>query len=98
MERMQGRLRLLASLTSLATITLTVEEIKGYIPAQSPTLARRVTRSFEGSLIALRQTGEALLVTLAALAPWFIVLGILSLPTWWCVRWWRCSSRREEPS
>jgi hypothetical protein len=97
MERMQGRLRLLSSLTSLATITISVEEIKGYVPAESPTLARRVTRSFEGSLIALRQTGEALLVTLAALAPWFIVLGMLSLPTWWCLR--RCVPwlyRRED--
>ena len=80
MERMQGRLRLLANLTALATVNLEVEEIKGYIPPESPTLARRVSRSFDGSLFALRVAAENLLVAVVALVPWLVTLGILGLP------------------
>jgi hypothetical protein len=77
---MQGRLRLLANLTALATVNLEVEEIKGYIPPESPTLARRVSRSFDGSLFALRVAAENFLVAVVALVPWLVTLGILGLP------------------
>ncbi len=41
LERMQGRMRVLADLTSLTTVQLSIEEIKDYEPPQSPTLATR---------------------------------------------------------
>jgi hypothetical protein len=78
-ERMQGRLRVLGNLTSLATVTISAREIKGYIPPQAPTLATKVGRTFYDSLASLQQLGEALLLAVVALVPWLplILLGVL---------------------
>ena len=35
-ERMQGRLRALSNLTTLATVTINVSEIKDYVPPRAP--------------------------------------------------------------
>jgi hypothetical protein len=82
-ERMQGRLRALANLTTLATVTITASEIKGYVPPQAPTLATRIARTFAASLDSLREFGEGLLIACVAIVPWlpFIVLGL------WLVVW-----------
>jgi len=86
MERMEGRLRLLANLTSLTTINIVVEEIKNYFPEQAPTFTRRVARSFEGSMLSLRRTGENLAIALVALLPWVLVLCVLGIPVVWGLR------------
>lgn len=70
LERMQGRLRVLADLTSLTTVEVTITEIRGYVPPEAPTLATRVSRTFDGSLGALKDFGERLLLLFVALAPW----------------------------
>jgi hypothetical protein len=87
MERMQGRLRLLANLTSLATVNISVEEIKNYVPEQAPTFSRRLARSFGGSLAALQRTGENAMVALVAVAPWLVSLLVLGLPIAAVTRW-----------
>ncbi len=87
-ERMQGRLRLLSNLSALATVNLRVEEIQNYVPEQAPTFGRRISRSFEGSLTALRQTAEAVAVAVVAIAPWLIALAVIVLPLVWLAR--RC--------
>ena len=66
---MQGRLRALGNLTSLATVTVTASEIKGYVPPQAPTLATRIGRTFFDSLDRPRGLGEAVLLAVVALAP-----------------------------
>lgn len=45
LERMQGRMRVLADLTSLTTAELTITEIHHYKPEDAPTLATRVRRA-----------------------------------------------------
>jgi Domain of unknown function (DUF4349) len=82
-ERMQGRLRALANLTTLATVTITASEIKGYVPPQAPTLGTRIARTFAASLDSLREFGEGLLIACVAIVPWLplIVLGL------WLVVW-----------
>jgi hypothetical protein len=77
-ERMQGRLRALANLTTLATVTITASEIKGYVPPQAPTLGTRIARTFAASLDSLREFGEGLLITCVAIVPWLplIILGL----------------------
>lgn len=82
-EQMQGRLRVLANLTALATVTVTVREVQDYIPPQTPTLATRVSRTFTESLASLRQFGESALLFGVALAPWLPLLFIgLGLAYW----------------
>jgi hypothetical protein len=75
LERMEGRMRVLKDLVSLTTVTLHVDEIKGYVPPQAPTFALRVSRAFAGSWEALVATGEGLVVAGAAVGPWLAVIG-----------------------
>jgi hypothetical protein len=77
-ERMQGRLRALANLTTLATVTITASEIKGYIPPQAPNLGTRISRTFAASLDSLRQFGETVLIAFVAIVPWLplVALGV----------------------
>jgi hypothetical protein len=76
LERMQGRMRVLKDLVSLTTVTLHVDEIKGYMPPQTPTIAHRISRAFGTSWNALVATGEGLVIAGAALGPWLVMLGI----------------------
>ncbi len=73
-EQIQGRLRVMADLTALTTVTITAREVRGYTPPESPTLAAKLGRSFTGSLDALRQFGEGLLLLIVALLPWAVVV------------------------
>lgn len=77
LERMEGKLRVLRDLVSLATVTLCVDEIKGYVPPQAPTFGVRVSRAFFGSWRGLVDTGETAVVVGAAVGPW---LASVALP------------------
>jgi len=78
LERMQGRMRVLADLTLLTTVNLTLREIHNYQPADAPTLAKRVDRGFQDSLESLTATGANIVVTSATLAPWLPVLAVIA--------------------
>ncbi len=75
-ERMQGRLKALANLTALATVTVTASEIKGYVPPQAPTLGMRIGRTFAGSVGSLGRFGESLLLACVAAAPWLPIFAL----------------------
>jgi len=77
LERMQGRMRVLADLTSLTTVELSIVEIRGYQPPQAPTLATQIRRTWDGSLEALAAAGKAALLTAVALAPWLPLAAIV---------------------
>jgi AcrR family transcriptional regulator len=99
-ERMQGRLRVLADQTSLATVTVTVEQIPGYQPEAKPTYGTRVERAFRSSLHALVTTAADLSIVLVALSPWLAVLLVLSLivgPIVLTARRIRRRQKREPP-
>ncbi len=77
LERMQGRMRVLADLTSLTTVERTIVEIRNYQPPQAPTLATQVRRTWDGSLEALAAAGKAMLLTAVAVAPWLPLAAIV---------------------
>ena len=79
LERMEGRMRVLQDLAALTTVTLHVNEIKGYVPAQTPTFALRVSRAFDGSWTALIAASQALVVAGVVVGPWFGAIGIPSI-------------------
>ena len=83
---MQGRLRALANLTSLATVTITASEIKGYVPPQAPTFGTRIARTFAASLDSLREFGEGVAIACVAVVPWLplILIGLAIL--YWVIR------------
>jgi len=76
LERMEGKMRVLQDLVSLATVTLRVDEMKGYVPAEAPTFAVRLGRAFFGSWHALVSTGETAAVAGAAAGPWLAIVGL----------------------
>jgi len=75
-ERMEGRMRVLADLTSMTTVTLRVREVQHFIPEEATTFGDRVRRAFSNSLWAMRTGGESFLVMLAGAAPWIALLAI----------------------
>ncbi len=79
LERMEGRLRVLQDVVSLATVTLHVDEIKGYIPPQTPTFALRISRAFAGSWKVLVAAGQGLVVVGVVVGPWLGAIGIPSV-------------------
>jgi hypothetical protein len=86
-EQMQGRLRMIANLSALATVSITASEIKDYVPPQAPTLGTRIARTFSGSVDVLSQVGESILLFIVALIPWlpFLLLGF-GLTYWFARR------------
>lgn len=82
-ERIEGRLRFLTNQTDLSTVTITVREVKNFVPEGPPTLATTLSRSLTGSLDTMRSLGVALLVVLVALLPWALPIGLLA---WLVVR------------
>ena len=73
---MEGRLRVLSDLTSLTTINLRIDEIKGYVPEEAPTYTTRVRRAFDGSISALVSTAQGLSILVVAAFPWLVVLAV----------------------
>lgn len=76
-ERLQGRLTVLGDLASLSTVTLTVSEIKDYVPAptQEPGYAAQLSRAWHGSVAGLGGFLTALSVVLVTLTPWLVLIG-----------------------
>lgn len=98
LERMQGRMRVLADQTTLTTVDLTITEIRNYEPAESPALGTRIRRSFSSSLGALQTAGENLVIAAAALLPWIPILGLAIALLYAFVRWLNKLSSEGESS
>jgi hypothetical protein len=86
LERMQGRMRVLADLTALTTVDLSVVEIRGFRPAEAPTLITRMRRAFESSWQGLVHMGETLLVTSVAALPWLGLLVVILAVGWLLIK------------
>lgn len=79
-ERIEGRLRFLSNQTDLSTITITITEVKEFVPQGSPTLGTEVNRALDGSLTLMRQVATAGLLMIVALLPWLLILAIITVP------------------
>lgn len=76
-ERMEGRLRFLSNQTDFSTVTITVREIKDYVPPSPPTFATEIMRSFSGSVETMVAFAKGLVLLIVALAPWALPIGLL---------------------
>ncbi len=79
-ERFQGRIRALANLTSLTTVTISAHEVHDYQPPQAPTFSTRIARTFGGSVDSLRLFGEGVVLFLVGIAPWIPVVAVGAIP------------------
>jgi hypothetical protein len=79
-ERFQGRIRALANLTSLTTVTISAREVHDYEPPQAPTFSTRIARTFAGSVDSLRQFGEGVVLFSVGIVPWIPVAAVVAIP------------------
>lgn len=80
-EQLQGRLRLLANLTSLTTVTIQIRERARFEPPPpvAADFQTQVARSFQGSLDDLRRLGESAVIFAAGWGLWLLVVILPSL-------------------
>lgn len=83
-EQAQGRMRMLKDVTDLTTVTVSVTEIKNYVPEEAPTYLTRVRRAFSASTTTLVISAQGLSLVAVALVPWLpvplaIVLIVLAV-------------------
>ena len=76
-ERIEGRLRFLTNQTDLSTVTITLHEVKNFVPEGPPTLGTQLSRSLTGSLDAMKELGVGLLIVVVALLPWLVPAGLV---------------------
>ncbi len=83
-EQLQGRIRVLSNLSSLTTITISMREIKDYVPPAPPSFSTEIARQFNGSLSVMRAAGKGLVLLGAALLPWlsFVLIGFFGWRFW----------------
>lgn len=91
-ERFEGRMRVLADLTSLTTITLRVAEVRHFVPDEATTFGDRIRRSFMESLWTMRDAGENFVVGVVGAAPWLALFGA---PIALAVLGWRRRQRQK---
>lgn len=80
-ERIEGRLNVLKDLTALSTVTLSIEEIKDFVPSptQEPGFATQIGRTWAGSIDAVGGFLTGLSLAIVGLTPWLVVLIPLGL-------------------
>jgi hypothetical protein len=79
LERMEGRLRFLTNQTDLTTVTITVNEAKGYVPESTPTFRNQIGRTFGSSLTMMADFFKGLVLIVIGVLPWLLLLGLPAL-------------------
>jgi hypothetical protein len=85
-EQLQGQLRLVANVTDLATATIRIDEVKNYVPPQTPTFATTVAHTFSDSCNNLLTIGKAVVLVGVALAPWLPLIAFGAFAGWLTLR------------
>jgi len=79
-ERMQGQIRLLSNQTELATVTVTINEVKDYVPPAPPTFITQIARTFSDSFSGVISFGKSAILLAVALTPWLVILLAIGIP------------------
>jgi Domain of unknown function (DUF4349) len=85
-EQQQGRLQRWDKETEYATVVVALTARKVYEPETAPDFGTNVGRTFAGSIDLLGTVGKGLVLLVVALAPWLVVLGVVSTPVWLTLR------------
>lgn len=85
-EQLQGRIRFLSNRTDLATVTVTISEVKEFLPADRTTFSAQVGRTFHESVRLMGDAAKVVILTLVALAPWLAVAAVPGLILWAILR------------
>jgi hypothetical protein len=87
-ERIEGRLNVLKDLTALSTVTLSIEEIKDYVPepTQEPGFATQVARTWGGSIDTVGGFLTKSSLFIVGFVPWLVVIVPLAFVAWMVLR------------
>jgi len=94
-NRQEGKLRVLANLTDLTTITLTIREKQKYDPtpppeiAEAPTFGMRVSRTFNASWDAFVGFVQMVILAIIAAGHWVALLIVVAAPVVLLARRWK---------
>jgi hypothetical protein len=88
-EQLEGKIRVLENLSSLATLTLNVREREKYAPPP-PTVAdfpTQIARAWDASMLSLVNLGKSLVLWAVSWAIWVPFLVVGALLAWVVLRW-----------
>ena len=94
-QRKEGRLRLMANLTEMTTVNLSLIERQKFNPVKGPDVAESATfgmkagKTFDDSWGALLNFGQGIALIAIALAPWLPLILVVAIPLWFSWRSWR---------
>lgn len=77
-EQMEGRIRNMDHLISLATLTLNVQ-VQGLAIVETPTFAKRAIHAWKNSLNALKEVSQSGMLALIAILPWILPVSLAAL-------------------
>lgn len=86
-ERQEGRIRLLANLSAMTTVTITMRALTDYTPPTEPTFSATISRTFRDSFGHLVDFGKAVVIAGVAITPWIPVLLLGGVALWLFLRW-----------
>ncbi len=88
-EQLEGKIRVLENLATLATLTLNIRERDKYAPPP-PVVAdfgTQIARTWEGSLLDLKNMGKSSVLWCVSWAIWIPFLLVAALIVWILMRW-----------
>lgn len=94
-ETMKGRIRYLANVSDLSTVTITATEIQDFKPPVQPTFGTQIARTFAKSVESLVEFGKSIVLAVVSAAPWIPVVLVLAIPIAWLVSRIRAAWRRR---
>ena len=86
LEQLKGTVKLWENQVALATVNITMHERKGYVPPESPSFGRNISRTFSSSLEGLITFVQTLILIAVALTPWLPVIAIVVAALWLVLR------------
>jgi Domain of unknown function (DUF4349) len=89
-EQLEGKIRVLENLASLATLTLNVRERDKYAPPSPPAVAdfqTQIASTWNGSLLDLKNMGKSFALWTVSWAIWIPFLLAAALVAWIVLRW-----------
>jgi hypothetical protein len=102
-NRKEGKLRLIANLTDLTTVTVTLQEKQKYTPtlppdiAEAPTFGMRISHTFGKSWDAVVAFVQVIVLAAAGVIPWLPLLALIGIPLVMAVRRSRHEMSVTEP-
>jgi hypothetical protein len=78
-ESMQGRMRVLADLTSLSTVTVRMSEVVEFVPpilASEPIFGDQIAATWQSTIDSMAEFGQAIVLLAITVVPWLVIFGV----------------------